>query len=306
MIVETADSNAALGLRGALGPLHAAGGGVEVDAALLDGVHLPPPAPRAGLLAGSDGAGAGGTADAGEADVVQPVVGHGVVVDVGPHLFGGPVQHGVELLQPVALVPGRDLELASRRRLLAPHAGQPGAASGEHPSERLDLADAAAAVAVLDGVEEPVLAVLGDPLLDVVGVGIDHRDDRPVALVGAVGQRVGLLGQPAGVDADDLDVEPVLADQVGHDHALGTERVREHGRTPVRGDAAQHVERLGESRRVHLRVVVRGRGRTTWRAAVHGVSRLAPGPTRGRIVVPAAGRLRRRTCPRSHRSRFRT
>jgi len=66
--------------------------------------------------------------------------------------------------------------------------------------------------------------------------------------VDAVREGVRLLGKSARVDAEDLDVEVVLGDEIGHDHALGTERVRQHRGAVVGGDGAQYVQRLGESR----------------------------------------------------------
>ena len=114
-----------------------AGRGVEVQAALLHGVHLPPPAAGPRVLAGGDGAGAGGAADAGVTAVVEPVVGHRVVVDVGPHLLGRPLQHRVELLEAVVLVPRRHLEVAPGRRLLAPQARSARPAARQGLAQRL-------------------------------------------------------------------------------------------------------------------------------------------------------------------------
>ena len=191
-------------------------------------------------------AGAGRAADAGVAAVVQLVVGHPVVTDVGPHLLARPLQHRVELLQPVPLVPRGDLQITAGGRLLAAQPGQPGAVAGESTPQRRDLADAAALVAAFDGVVEAVLAVLGRPRGDLLGIGADHPDHRAVALVDAVGERVGVLGQPAGVDAEDVDPEAVLRDQVGHDHALGAERVGEDRGRVIGGDGPQEGERRGQ------------------------------------------------------------
>ena len=266
------------------GARHPAGGGVEVDPALLGGVELPPPPSCPGVLPGGGGAGAGCTADAGVAAVVQLVVGHPVLVEVRPDLLGRPLQHRVELLEPVPLVPGRDLEVSPAGRLLAAQPGQPRAVAGEGAPQRLDLADPAALVTTLDGVVEAVLAVLGRPRGDLLGVGADHPDHRPVALVDAVGERVGVLGQPAGVDAEDVDVEPVPDDQVGHDHALGAERVGEDRGRVVCGDGPQEVERCGERIVVaHPCVLLDRLGDPS------GAVMLTPGPVAGSAPAPRRG-----------------
>ena len=66
----------------------------------------------------------------------QPVIG-----DVGPHVALGPARERVELPQPVLGVPAGLLDVRPRRRLLAPHAGDPGVEPAQRAAERRDLAD---------------------------------------------------------------------------------------------------------------------------------------------------------------------
>src|SRR5689334_9966435 len=127
-----------------------------VEAALLEGGFLPPPAALALVLAGMDGTRAGLAADGDEAAVVERVVGHVVLADVGPDLLRGPVGQRVELEQgPVGRAEG-GIELddgdggARAGALILALAGHPGLHRAECADERLDLADAAALlVAVL-------------------------------------------------------------------------------------------------------------------------------------------------------------
>ncbi|KKM74839.1 hypothetical protein LCGC14_1396260, partial [marine sediment metagenome] len=62
-----------------------------VQAALLVLRVLPPPASGADVIAGLDGAGAGSAADAGEAAVMEEVVGDVTGADVFPNLLIGPL-----------------------------------------------------------------------------------------------------------------------------------------------------------------------------------------------------------------------
>src|SRR5262249_14854802 len=57
-----------------------------VETAFLQGLLFPPPAAFALVLAGVDGARAGFAADRVEAAIVERVVRHLVLADVGPHL----------------------------------------------------------------------------------------------------------------------------------------------------------------------------------------------------------------------------
>jgi hypothetical protein len=69
----------------------------EMEAAL--GLAEARPAARSRVLAGSDSARAVGATDARVALIVQRVVGHIVLVNVPPHLFGIPVDDGVNFYQ---------------------------------------------------------------------------------------------------------------------------------------------------------------------------------------------------------------
>src|SRR5262245_33242207 len=79
-------------------------GTLGVQAALLLFGTLPPPATGAKVLAGADGARAGGAADRGKALVVQRVVWHVVPADVVPHLRFGPVGQRIDLEERERLV----------------------------------------------------------------------------------------------------------------------------------------------------------------------------------------------------------
>src|SRR5690242_3037076 len=76
-------------------------GALDVQSALFGGRIFPPPSSRANMFAGRHGARAGRAADARIALVVQPVVGHGVGVEVGPDLLLAPVGERIEFFQPV-------------------------------------------------------------------------------------------------------------------------------------------------------------------------------------------------------------
>src|SRR5580692_8377028 len=141
--------------------------GRQVDPALLVLGILPPPAAGARVLAGLDGARAGRAADRGEALVVQRVDGDAVGLRVGAHLLHRPADERVHLRH--AAVRGVDLDLGAlgaRHGLLAAQAREPRVQVGERAAERLDLADAAALVPVVERVAEAVEAFHSNQLLD--------------------------------------------------------------------------------------------------------------------------------------------
>src|SRR5207302_9627774 len=125
---------------------------LDVDATFFrDRVLLPPPTAGARVLVGCNGARAGLAADAGVAAIVERVVWHVVLADVAPHVVVGPVGERVQLDDAAMdLVDLEGLDVGPRRRLVAAQAGDPGIKAGQRSAERLDLADAAAGLAILD------------------------------------------------------------------------------------------------------------------------------------------------------------
>ena len=225
-------------------PCDFAGRGVEMDSAFLRRVHLPPPAAGARVFSWRDRTRARCAANARVAPVVESVVRDAMRTDVVPHLFGRPLQHRVELVQSVGLVPRLDSEVPPQRRLLPAQASQPCPLADQGAPQGLDLTHAAAPLAQLDSVIESVLAVFRCPSRDLGSLRPDHLDDRTVALVDAVCERVRLLRKATRIDADDVDVQLVSGDEIGHDHALGTEGVGKHSGAVVGGDQPQHPEGL--------------------------------------------------------------
>src|SRR5580658_4669270 len=86
-----------------------------VQAAFFFTVVFPPPSSGPEVLAGMDGAGAGGAADAHESLIVQGVIRNIVFVDIGPDSSGIPVQERVVFDDPVSLVPFHDGMILSFR-----------------------------------------------------------------------------------------------------------------------------------------------------------------------------------------------
>src|SRR5579863_8366056 len=164
---------------------------------------LPPPAAGAMGLSRLGGPGARRTTDARIAAIVQRAVIELVAADVAPDVGLRPVQQRADLRQPGMLVLGYRLRCGALLGLLVPHARHPGTVSGNRPDERLDLADLAAADALPQAVIETVDAVLAHIALHRLRIRVIQLDTTVVAALEALQQCQGLLGQPAGVDADD-------------------------------------------------------------------------------------------------------
>src|SRR4051794_26709018 len=97
------------------------------------------------------------------AAIVQRVVRHVVLVDVGPHLRLAPIRERVRLPQPVALVEGELRGEAARVRLRPAQPGDPAVDVFERASQRRDLANAAARVGVgLPQLRPEPLLLLGE------------------------------------------------------------------------------------------------------------------------------------------------
>src|SRR5580658_2712724 len=131
--------------------------GMQAAFALLG--LLPPPAAGTMILAGHDGPGAGGAADAGITLLVKAVEGQLARAYVGPDLVLGPIQQRADFLQAVLGVPLDGMALGAGLGLLATHTGDPGVVAAHELAERHHLAHAAAGAARLGAVEEAVDAL---------------------------------------------------------------------------------------------------------------------------------------------------
>ena len=78
--------------------------------------------------------------------------------------------------------------------------------TGDGALERLDLADAAAALALLEAEVEAVDAVVAHVLFDQLCIRVEDLDAALVAALDAIEQRQRLLVQPAGVEREHLDL----------------------------------------------------------------------------------------------------
>src|ERR1044071_5073997 len=102
---------------------------------------FPPPAAGARIRAGLDRSRTRCATDARVTAIVQGVVRQVARLDVGPHVLLGPIEQRADFPQAVPLIPRHGLAVRTLCRLLATHAGDPGAMTGNRPLERLDLAD---------------------------------------------------------------------------------------------------------------------------------------------------------------------
>src|SRR6478736_7384923 len=169
----------------------------RLQAAFLGIRILPPPAAGAAVGARLHGTRAGCTADAGVALVMQRVVRQLARADVIPDVVVGPVEDGADLGDAaIGRVHFHRLRQRARDRLFMPHAGDPCAGTGDGTAEGLDLADVAAALAVLDAVEETVDAVPRHPGFDGLRLGVVDLDAPLVAPLQAFDEVVRFLGKP--------------------------------------------------------------------------------------------------------------
>ena len=133
-----------------------------------------------------NGASAWRAADAREAAIMQGVVGQLECLHILLHFVLGPVEKRTHLVETVAVVPLDRLTLRAKWRLFAPHAGDPRLTACNGAPERFDLADVAAAQALIDARVETVDAVLGDEALDVLRLRVINTDTFAVAALHAI------------------------------------------------------------------------------------------------------------------------
>src|SRR5579864_2054619 len=164
------------------------------------------PAPRALVLLAAHGPRARDAADGRVARVVQRVVRDLVHVDVRVDALRVPVDERLDLPHVVPLAELDALRVLAREALLAADAGDPRVVVLERALERLHLAHVAAAV----GVRLPQIRAL---LLVLLGDRDDLRPDElePVALDEPLARLVRLAEEERGVELDDGDVDPELA-----------------------------------------------------------------------------------------------
>ena len=177
------------------------------------------PAAGARVLARADGARAGPAADAGVAPLVQRVRGHVVLAQVGPHVLARPGEQGIHLHEAEARVALHDAGRGAVVRLVRANRADPGLVSAEGLGQRLDLADLAAAA----GLALPQRLAVEGGLLREVERGAHRPDPQGVALLEPPPQRVGLGEQEAGVEGEDVNVQPLAGDEVEEHEALGAE-----------------------------------------------------------------------------------
>ena len=198
----------------------------RLQAALTRVRVLPPPATGARICTGLDRTRAWRATDARIAAIVQSVVRQVARLDVGPHVLLRPIEQRTDLPQAVPLIPRHRLAERTLLRLLAAHARDPGTMTGDRALERLDLADVAATLPLLDTQVEAIDAVVAHVLLDQLRIRIEDLDPTLVAALDAIEQRERFVVQPAGVEREHPDLGDVAADDVRQDHRLGAEAVR--------------------------------------------------------------------------------
>src|SRR3990167_7412711 len=195
--------------------------GLDVQAAFLGALLLPPPAAGAEVFADADGAGAGLAADAGEELVVQGSQPMLVLGNEMPYVAPGPFDDGADLHAARFL---HDVgHFGAGVGLLAPQTGDPAVLAGEGASERFHLSDVAALLAQLDAVVHGFFAMVANEL--------DHRfvlravdlDAAGVALLDQTDQGQGFDVQLARVEHENAGGDASEVDQVGDDDVFGAQ-----------------------------------------------------------------------------------
>ncbi len=176
-----------------------------MEAAFLAVGLFPPPTTSTDVFAGLDGAGAGLTADGGEAARVQRVHGNVVGGDVGFELGKRPVGERVGFEEAEGCVDAHEGDFGTAWGLLAAQARDPAGRALQRAAEGLHFADVATGFAGVDGGAEAIDAVAGDELFESAGFGGDDADGAAVA-ADAVLDGVERLGKvTAGIEREDVD-----------------------------------------------------------------------------------------------------
>src|ERR1700674_5426204 len=166
---------------------------------------LPPPPSRTLVIAGLHRARARRAPNAGETLVMQCIVGQSLPADVLPDFLFSPLEQRADLVQAVFAIPCHGRRHGTPRRLGAPDAGDPGAATGDSASERFHFANGATSATLIDSISKSVDAVRVHPTLQIGRFGIVDAQGASVALLHALDEIVGLGEEAPGVDAENLD-----------------------------------------------------------------------------------------------------
>ena len=152
-----------------------------------------------------------------------------VLAHVGRDLVFGPVGDGIQLDDAAVGLVDLHLGGVGAGDVLVPaQPGDPGVDVREVAGERLDLANPAAPLALLDGLVEEVQALLAHHRLDVGGAREDDLDLLVVAVAHAIHEVVGLLGEPPRVQGEDPRRRIDALHHVEQHHAFpGAEGARE-------------------------------------------------------------------------------
>ena len=173
---------------------------------------------------------------------MQRVVRQLVGADVVPDIVMGPLKDGADLRQAIGGIEIHRLRLGARCRLLMAHAGYPGTSALHGTTEHLDLAHMAAGEPVLHAVVEPVDAVLRHQGFKSHRIRIVDADAPAVAPLQPLDEVDGLLGQPTGVEGEDLDLRHVIPDEVREHDGLGPEAAGVHHLAVVAHGSTEDVE----------------------------------------------------------------
>lgn len=215
-----------------------------MEATFFFGSILPPPAARAEILAGLDGAGARGAADADETSVMQGVIWNIVVAHEVAHMLESPVEKRVKFEKLMRRVPFEGSHVVAVGRLLRADAGDPKLLPFKRPAERLYFADMATFLSVFDGVVETVRAFFSQKCFDGGGLGVKNFDGLLVAFEGTRPGGVSFLKIASCVERENPDRQLVGKNQVRDDLVFDTKTGAEHGPAgELLGQKSQRFER---------------------------------------------------------------
>ena len=158
--------------------------------------------------------------------VVQAVVGHIMLADVGPDVILRPVQHRVVLDQAEHRIVLDRLNGSSIRRLIAAAAGDPGLHALQGAPQGVDLAHGAAHLAEFDRTIEQIDAVFVDHRLHFLAIGKDDLQLHAVMFSQTLHQLIGFLRQPAGIQRQHPNAGHVFLDEVNLHHPFRAQRAR--------------------------------------------------------------------------------